>query len=290
MFKKTAIASLLFMLSLTSFPSNARAETGRLSGRILLQVEENGEAWYVDQAGARTYLGGPGDALAVMRERGLGVSNRDLVNFNALAPKRLAGRILLAVEKEGQAYYVDPDSRRLFSLGRPEEALKIMRERGLGISNQDIKKIPIQKNEPGGQKWPAGPDSLAGIDLPAIERKAFAAVNEYRLSLGLAALLWDDRIAAVARAHSANMAAGRVSFGHDGFSERFGELSPLTGARAMAENVAYNSNAADPAKKALDQWINSEGHRRNILGDYTAAGIGLAREGSLYFFTQIFAR
>ncbi|MFH0891651.1 MAG: CAP domain-containing protein [Candidatus Falkowbacteria bacterium] len=290
MFKKTAIAGLLFSLCLTLFPSSAQAETAgtRLSGRILLQVEENGEAWYVDQAGARTYLGRPEDALAVMQERGLGISNRDLGSFRAVAPKRLAGRILLAVEKEGQAYYVDPDSRRLFALGRPEEAFKIMRERGLGISNQDIKKIPIKGSEPGGPSDVS--DSLAGIDLPAIERKAFAAVNEYRLSLGLGALLIDERIASVARAHSANMAAGRVPFGHDGFSERFGELSPSTGAKAMAENVAYNSNASDPAKKALEQWINSEGHRLYMLGDYTAAGIGLARAGSLYYFTQIFAR
>lgn len=38
-------------------------------GYIVLQVEENGEAWYVDPSNSvRYYLGRPDDAFAIMRE------------------------------------------------------------------------------------------------------------------------------------------------------------------------------------------------------------------------------
>ena len=53
-----------------------------LSGRILLQVESHGEAWYVNPINSqRYYLGRPDDAYSVMRNLGLGISNN---NFDAL--------------------------------------------------------------------------------------------------------------------------------------------------------------------------------------------------------------
>lgn len=55
---------------------------GEQKGRILLQVENNGEAWYVNPAdGKRYFLGRPADAFRVMRSLGLGISNAD---FNKL--------------------------------------------------------------------------------------------------------------------------------------------------------------------------------------------------------------
>ena len=53
--------------------------TTRLKGRILLQVESHGEAWYVNPADAkRYYLGDPGTAYNVMRFLSLGIKNSDL--------------------------------------------------------------------------------------------------------------------------------------------------------------------------------------------------------------------
>ncbi|PIT94026.1 hypothetical protein COU00_01015 [Candidatus Falkowbacteria bacterium CG10_big_fil_rev_8_21_14_0_10_43_11] len=54
-------------------------------GKILLQVEGRGEAWYVNPAdGRRYFLGRPADAFQVMRLLGTGVSNN---NFSALQSK-----------------------------------------------------------------------------------------------------------------------------------------------------------------------------------------------------------
>jgi len=91
---------------------------GNLSGRILLSVEESGEAWYVNPLDLRRYyLGRPADAFALMRELGLGISEIQFqeiaqagmpVNGNTDLAKRLSGRIILQVEKNGEAWYVNP--------------------------------------------------------------------------------------------------------------------------------------------------------------------------------------
>lgn len=47
-------------------------------GKILLQVEGNGEAWYINpEDGKRYFLGRPRDAFQVMRNLGLGISDKD---------------------------------------------------------------------------------------------------------------------------------------------------------------------------------------------------------------------
>ncbi len=47
-------------------------------GKIFLQIENNGEAWYVNPSDGRKYfLGRPDDAFRVMNELGLGISNKD---------------------------------------------------------------------------------------------------------------------------------------------------------------------------------------------------------------------
>ena len=54
----------------------------KLSGRILLQVQSHGEAWYVNTADYKKYyLGRPADAFEVMRNLGTGITNNDLNKF-----------------------------------------------------------------------------------------------------------------------------------------------------------------------------------------------------------------
>jgi hypothetical protein len=139
----------VFLLSLALFNTGffaAEAITlaSSLSGRILLQVQDQGQAWYVNPTNLeRYYLGRPDDAFSLMRSLGLGVSNTDLSAFFKSAPRRLAGRILLQVQDKGQAYYLDPVDLKFYYLGRPTDAFSVMRARGLGITNSDLSKIPV---------------------------------------------------------------------------------------------------------------------------------------------------
>lgn len=118
-----------------------------LSGRILLQVESHGEAWYVNPLNSqRYYLGRPNDAYDVMRELGLGISESSYEQFKNFGAIKFKGRILLRVEAKGEAYYVNPLDASLNYLGRPADAFSLMREFGLGISDSDLEKINISSS------------------------------------------------------------------------------------------------------------------------------------------------
>lgn len=116
----------------------------RLSGRILLQVSDRGRAWYVYPKNLRRYyLACPSDAFKIMRELSLGISNQDFDNLNKTKLKRLAGMILLKVQDNGRAYYINPIDLKLHYLGRPDDAKQIMRDLALGISNNNLSKIRL---------------------------------------------------------------------------------------------------------------------------------------------------
>lgn len=57
--------------------------------------------------------------------------------------ERMAGKILLQVEENGEAWYVDKKDYRRYYMRDGVTAYEMMRKFGLGISNEDIKKIPI---------------------------------------------------------------------------------------------------------------------------------------------------
>ncbi len=62
--------------------------------------------------------------------------------------KNSLGQIYIQVETNGEAWYVEPRSQKKYYLGRPIEAFEIMRQFGLGITNEDLNKIPVgQFNE-----------------------------------------------------------------------------------------------------------------------------------------------
>ena len=114
-------------------------------------------------------------------------------------------------------------------------------------------------------------------------------VNAYRDDIGLTPLSLVARISEISRVHSEDMANGIVSFGHAGFLDRIDELSADFEIVAAAENVATNQGHSDPISVALGDWLDSEGHRDNMEGVFTATGVGVAQdsEGS-YYFTQIY--
>ncbi len=152
MSKKLNFIIFFSLLVLLSVPQESLALANKLSGRILLSVEENGEAWYVYPENNRRYfLGRPNDAFRIMRELGLGINQADWQKipetgddeekFDLSLTKRLAGRIVLQVEENGEAWYVNPVNLKKYYLGRPDDAFSIMRELGLGISQENLAMI-----------------------------------------------------------------------------------------------------------------------------------------------------
>jgi uncharacterized protein YkwD len=126
----------------------------------------------------------------------------------------------------------------------------------------------------------------------ASEREASSAkeihqlVNQHRKDKGLKPLELDDALSKQAREHSREMAKTE-KVGHYGFQDRIKDSGIAF--RSVAENVAWNFGHASPGERAFQGWLESEGHRKNIEGDFSRTGIGVWQsEKGAWFFTQLF--
>ncbi|HCC49991.1 MAG TPA: hypothetical protein DEP98_03220, partial [Candidatus Jacksonbacteria bacterium] len=66
-----------------------------------------------------------------------------LTRIDTVLAIQVKGKILLQVEANGEAWYVDPVSVNKFYLRNGQAAYDIMRAFGLGITTSDLEKIPI---------------------------------------------------------------------------------------------------------------------------------------------------
>jgi uncharacterized protein YkwD len=105
--------------------------------------------------------------------------------------------------------------------------------------------------------------------------------------MNLPALSWNQKLHDIATGHCVNMAEGRCPVGHDGFNLRHQQVTFYV--RSFAENVAYNFGHPDPVQTAVTGWINSPGHRKNLLGNFNICGIAVYCYYGKFYFTQLFA-
>ena len=133
---------------------------------------------------------------------------------------------------------------------------------------------------------PAPAPAPAAPADPSVEGQVLARVNVQRAAAGCGALTADPALAAVARAHSADM-RDRGFFAHvnpDGL-DPFARAA-RAGLEARAENIA--AGQPDPAA-VMDAWMHSPGHRANILNcDLTRLGVGVAQGTGGPWWTQLF--
>jgi uncharacterized protein YkwD len=144
------------------------------------------------------------------------------------------------------------------------------------------------------------------IDTIELEKKIHLLINQQRQYNGLSALAWDDRLSNVARIHSEDMAS-RSYFSHYtpegldptargakyGFKceKTVGNLIYSGIAENIFQNNLYNrvwytngiptsyewNNMDDLAESTVSGWMESPGHRQNILTQtYDREGIGIA--------------
>lgn len=126
------------------------------------------------------------------------------------------------------------------------------------------------------------------MPLKTIEKKLYEKINGYRISQTLNTMDYDEDVAAIARGHSENMAAGRCDFGHDAFDERAARLS--TQFEHISENVAYYEGHPLNEDIVLQFWLKSTRHVEIITGDYDVTGVGIAKNDHTYFITQLFLK
>ncbi|MFI6162531.1 CAP domain-containing protein [Micromonospora haikouensis] len=134
---------------------------------------------------------------------------------------------------------------------------------------------------------PATPRVAAAPGVSAQAQEVVNLVNAERAKAGCGALKIDDKLMAAAQAHSQDQADHR-KMTHDGSDgSDVGERLDRAGYawRAYGENVAWNQQT--PAA-VMDAWMNSPGHRANILNcSFTEIGVGVANSNGPYW-TQDF--
>lgn len=120
------------------------------------------------------------------------------------------------------------------------------------------------------------------------ERQLLDLANSIRVRFGKKTLEWSDQISVTARKHSKDMAV-QDYFEHENLSG----LSPFDRMdndgieyRLAAENIAAGQTSAIFAHEG---WMNSKGHRDNILLDIKRLGVGVYFGGSMeVYYTQNF--
>ena len=154
-------------------------------------------------------------------------------------------------------------------------------------------------------------DNSSGINATAVEYHIHKDINERRSEHGLSKLEFDEQLQQIARAHSSDMAA-RSYFSHEGpggddFADRYSEsgyncriATSETSYATGAENIAYTwynkrvetqgrtryyDNASEVATGVVNGWMNSTGHRKNILTPYWKSegiGVNITDSGKVY--------
>ncbi len=129
----------------------------------------------------------------------------------------------------------------------------------------------------------AGPITYTPKTLEGESRMNFHMTNAFRVFYGKSILTWSDAAATAARMHSEDM-ANQNYFSHYSLDGR------TPGDRLSAQGIAWRSCSEnicagfDTGISAFDGWVNSAGHRSNMLSDYsTHMGVGFAYNGESYY-------
>ncbi|MGI0488111.1 CAP domain-containing protein [Pantanalinema rosaneae CENA516] len=148
----------------------------------------------------------------------------------------------------------------------------------------------LPPRQPRSQQSPVPAQS---VSTAAMEEQVRQRINAIRQQQGLSELRQHEELAQVARNYSRRMAEQNF-FAHqspqgDTMVQRV--ESAGIAYRMVGENLFTSTNIPQPVPAAVNGWMNSPGHRANILrSEYQETGIGIWRQGNTYYFTQLFLR
>jgi uncharacterized protein YkwD len=182
------------------------------------------------------------------------------------------------VDSDSRTWYTDPDAGRETASGGRE--LSNPRRLALGVGVAVLVALVA-----GGVLAAAGTPALdGGLDDERLEARIVAEANDARTARGFAPLAANDSLAAVADAHSGDMAArGYVNHtapNGSGVADRYARF----GLECLgSENIYYTPNGgllvgeAGLAERVVAEWLASPGHRETLLSPaFTRQGIGVA--------------
>lgn len=119
-------------------------------------------------------------------------------------------------------------------------------------------------------------------NVAEVQHSTLCLLNEERKARGLRRLRANETLAQVATAYTRRMVRDgffdHVAPGGSTMLGRVRATSYLRGTRswALGENLAWGTGSLATPAKTMTAWMNSAGHRRNILdASFTEIGIGI---------------
>jgi uncharacterized protein YkwD len=220
--------------------------------------------------------------------------------------RRLSGSTgHIIVGANGKAVRSEEDMGRLLALSAPGSVVQFLVTSVDGSSYEMIPVTLETSPETGDASKPApgaeasaeervrNPSPPEGTSAREIEEEVFRSVNQARAEKGLPPLQENPQLQQVARRHSEDMAT-RHFFGHlnpdgqDVVDRLRGQgVKDFT---AAGENIFNGKKVTDPAQATVREWLNSPGHRKNLLNPrYTAGGVGISQgEKDAIYVTQVY--
>lgn len=149
------------------------------------------------------------------------------------------------------------------------------------VSKKYVKLIYPQSSNSGGSN---SNESTTTNELTADEQEVFNLINQQRTSAGLSALKIDEELQNVARVKAKDMVDNNY-FSHNSptYGTPFNMIKNFgITYKTAGENIAGNSSN----QGAVNAWMNSEGHKANILSNnYNYTGIAVVsspKYGKIY--------
>ena len=125
------------------------------------------------------------------------------------------------------------------------------------------------------------------IPLPAsgVTREVYDLVNADRAANGLPALSWHPQLGGLAQGWAEHMGStGKLEHSDLDATLRSPEFDAF---HRLGENILVG-NCNMTAVEIEQAWMNSPGHRANILGDFNTIGVGVVCAGGRLWATQSF--
>jgi len=125
-----------------------------------------------------------------------------------------------------------------------------------------------------------------------LEHNVLDLINKQRVENNLPPLAWNHQVAEIARLHSRDMGWNNY-FNHRGLDGKMvSDRAETSGIEwhMIGENIAMLGGFSDPIDHVVEGWMQSPGHRKNILDPRwkeTGIGIFITANGT-YYFTQVF--
>jgi len=300
--------------------------TSRNKGKIFLQVEGRGEAWYVDPVGLKRYfLGRPADAFAVMRSLGLGISDLNLSSMaiGSLSTSASTGpesgsstsdEVPLDLSVIEQRIHVLINQERV-AAGLPvlkwnEEVAAVAREHSEDMAEENLRLTDLDKvcnyaiiHHEGLQFGLMPSDRLnnRGIAYYSKAGENIALIGVAEVNYLVNTLTFDESLydqcqsQAVQWNEDLKRDMESISLEDEKISRLNQELSLRRSALASSATFKISSikwrTDEQTAQESLDGWMNSPGHRANILDSvYDEAGVGVAYVNGYIIATQVFIK